>query len=110
MTRLNAAGAFPEVGDLQVGVGVATGPLVAGNLGSARHMEYTVIGDTVNLAARLTGRAGPGEVWINAKNASQLPDAIAREGLPPVSVKGKAEPVMAYRVWPPPGRSLPPAA
>jgi len=109
VARLNQARAFPEAGDgLQIGVGVSTGPLVAGNLGSAQHMEYTVIGDTVNLAARLTGQAPAGQVWVNAKNAELLPDEIAREQLAPFSVKGKAQPVVAYRVWPPPGRSLPP--
>lgn len=110
VARLNAAGAFPEVGELAVGVGVSTGPLVAGNLGSRQHMEYTVIGDTVNLAARLTGQAPAGEVWVNARNAELLPAAVPRTALPPFSVKGKTQPVVAYRVWPPPGASLPPPA
>jgi class 3 adenylate cyclase len=106
--RLNAEGAFPEVGILAVGVGVSTGPLVAGNLGSSRHMEYTVIGDTVNLAARLTGHAQAGEVWVNARNAELLPADFPKQALAPLSVKGKTAPVQAYRVWPPPGSSLSP--
>ena len=108
LARLNAEHAFPEVGELAVGVGVSTGPLVAGNLGSRQHMEYTVIGDTVNLAARLTGQAPAGEVWVNARNAELLPDDIPKQALAPFSVKGKTQPVVAYRVWPPPGTSLPP--
>ncbi|MCE7888608.1 MAG: adenylate/guanylate cyclase domain-containing protein [Sorangiineae bacterium PRO1] len=110
VARLNAEGAFPEVGSLAVGVGVSTGPLVAGNLGSKQHMEYTVIGDTVNLAARLTGQAPAGEVWVNARNAELLPPELPRQVLAPFSVKGKTQPVTAYRVWPPPGASLPPPA
>jgi class 3 adenylate cyclase len=98
--ELNGAETFPEIGVLEVGVGVATGPLVAGNLGSANHMEYTVIGDTVNLASRLTGQAPPGEVWINERCAELLPADLPRAALAPLSVKGKARPVAAYRVWP----------
>ncbi|MBK7579648.1 MAG: hypothetical protein IPI67_05505 [Myxococcales bacterium] len=71
-------------------------------------MEYTVIGDTVNLAARLTGQAPAGEVWVNARNAELLPADIPKQALAPFSVKGKTQPVVAYRVWPPPGTSLPP--
>jgi len=108
VARLNAAGAFPEIDELQVGVGVSTGRLVAGNLGSARHMEYTVIGDTVNLAARLTGQAPAGEVWVNERNAELLPEDLPKQQLAPFSVKGKTKPVLAYRIWPPPGASLPP--
>ncbi len=98
--RLNEANAFPEVGELAVGAGVATGPLVAGNVGSREHMEYTVIGDTVNLAARLTGHAPAGAVWVNQGNVDALPEDMPRTRLEPLSVKGKLEPVAAYRVWP----------
>jgi class 3 adenylate cyclase len=110
VTHLNQLGTFPEIGTLEVGIGVATGPLVAGNLGSAEHMEYTVIGDTVNLAARLTGQAPPGEIWVNEHCADGLPDALPKLALSPLSVKGKARPVAAYRVWPEPAQSLPPPA
>jgi class 3 adenylate cyclase len=100
VARLNEAGIFPEIGAVQVGVGIATGPLVAGNLGSRNHMEYTVIGDTVNLASRLTGKAPAGEVWVNERCAEALPPDLPRAQLSPLSVKGKARPVEAYRVWP----------
>lgn len=98
--ELNRAGTFPEIGKLEVGVGVASGPLVAGNLGSAAHMEFTVIGDTVNLAARLTGQAPAGEVWVNERCANALPAELSRTPLAPLSVKGKARPVAAFRIWP----------
>jgi class 3 adenylate cyclase len=110
VTELNELGTFPEIGKLEVGVGVASGPLVAGNLGSAEHMEYTVIGDTVNLAARLTGQAPAGEVWVNERCADALPPGLPKLALAPLSMKGKARPVAAYRVWPEPAQSLPPPA
>jgi class 3 adenylate cyclase len=100
LARLNAAGAFPEIGTLSVGVGIATGPMVAGNVGGATQMEYTVVGDTVNLASRLTGQAGAGEVWVSAGTAAKLPAAMRVAPLPPVSVKGKEQPVTPYRVFP----------
>jgi len=100
VARLNQAGQFPEIGELQVGIGIATGPLVAGNLGSSRQMEYTVIGDTVNLAARLTGKAPGGAVLVNQANVAALPAAQFRQQLEPIAVKGKQIPVTPYQVWP----------
>ncbi|MEW5851004.1 MAG: adenylate/guanylate cyclase domain-containing protein [Myxococcota bacterium] len=98
--ELNESGAFPEIGALRVGVGVATGPMVCGNIGSTRQMEYTVIGDTVNLSSRLTGQAGGGEVWISERTAELLPSDVTRQALEPIKVKGKEKPVVPYRVWP----------
>jgi class 3 adenylate cyclase len=102
LEELNEAGAFPEVGSLHLGIGVATGPLVAGSLGSAHKLEYTVVGDTVNLASRLTRHAAPGEVWCNEVNALALPKDIGYERLSPLKLKGKEQPVVPCRVWPPP--------
>ncbi len=96
--EMNAAHEFPEVGELKVGVGVATGPMVCGNIGGAQQMEYTVIGDTVNLAARLTSHAGPGEVWASEATVAALPEGLAATPLEPIKVKGKEKPVLPYRV------------
>ncbi|MBI5548625.1 MAG: adenylate/guanylate cyclase domain-containing protein [Deltaproteobacteria bacterium] len=102
IAELNANGAFPEIGELSVGVGVSTGPVVAGNLGSsARQMEYTLIGDTVNLAARLCSKAPGGEVWVSEHTAKALPERTGA-ALEPVPVKGKAQPVTPWRIWPAP--------
>jgi class 3 adenylate cyclase len=107
VSALNQAGFFPEIGSMTVGIGVATGPLVAGNLGGAQRVDYTVVGDTVNLAARLTGVAPPGEVWVNQTNAEALPPTLSREPLTAVRVKGKEAPVVPYRVWPEPIEAAP---
>ena len=77
---------------------IATGPVVAGSLGSETHAQFSVIGDTVNLASRLTGLAPPGEIWLNAACAESLPDSLPVTPLEPVSVKGKEKPVAVYRL------------
>jgi adenylate cyclase len=101
--ELNKDRVFPELPQgIGVGVGLATGPMVCGNVGGGGQYEYTVIGDTVNLAARLTSRAGAGEVWINAEAARHLPDGIPALPLEPIKVKGKTFALVPYRVWPTP--------
>ena len=98
--ELNAEAAFPEIGTLDVGVGVTTGPVVAGNLGTERSTQFSVIGDTVNLASRLSGQAPSGEVWINARCRDRLPEGMISTPLEPLRVKGKAAPVDVARLWP----------
>jgi adenylate cyclase len=95
---MNEAKAFPELGELRVGVGIATGPMVCGNIGSPTQMEYTVIGDTVNLSARLTSHAGATEVWASEATVANLPADLQATALEPIKVKGKEKPVTPFRV------------
>ncbi len=99
VTKLNRSRAFPSVGAIDVGVGIASGPMVCGNIGSARQMEYTVIGDVVNTASRLCSQAAGGEVWMTRRTASELPPDIRTRVLQPVQVKGKKDAVEVM-AWP----------
>ena len=77
-------------------VGVNSGHLAAGVVGDRGHRKHDVIGDTVNLAARLESQAPVGGVLIGAGTRDALRDHAVVEELPPMRVKGKAEPVLAY--------------
>jgi class 3 adenylate cyclase len=98
---LNEQALFPEAGDLEIGIGVATGPMVAGNLGDSAHLlQYTVLGDTVNQASRLTGLTPPGAVYVNQRNAEMIDPANNALPLEPVQVKGRARKLVPHQIWP----------
>jgi adenylate cyclase len=77
-------------------VGVNTGPVLAGVVGERGHRVHGVFGDTVNLGARLEGKAPAGGVLIGALTRDLLPEGTEAEPVPELEVKGKARPVTAY--------------
>lgn len=81
-----------------VGIGIHTGPIVSGNIGSQAKMEYTVIGDTVNLASRLSSLAQGGEVLVTDPVCRALDAKICTEAAGRREIKGKAAPVETFRV------------
>lgn len=78
-------------------VGVTTARVFAGPVGSDLRREYTVMGDGVNMAARLMGKADAGGVLCDPDTFTHTSDSIVYEALPPTKLKGKAEPVPLYQ-------------
>ena len=84
---------------IEIGIGLASGVCVAGNIGARRRMEYTVIGDAVNLSSRLSSIAEAGEVICDEATYTRVGSPNNATELPPTEVKGKQKPVKLYRAW-----------
>lgn len=83
---------------LQIGIGLNQGEAFAGNIGSERRLEFTVIGDTVNTASRLCSAAGPGEILISDEMRRALSTPPKLSECPPMELKNKSQPVKVFLV------------
>ena len=88
---------FPDL-RLHMGNGINTGIVIAGNIGSERRTDYTVIGNEVNVAQRLESNAGPGQILMTGSTYERVKDAVQVRELGLLRVTGKQEGVMAYDV------------
>jgi adenylate cyclase len=87
-----------ELASLALGVGLNTGEAVVGNIGSEKVMDYTVIGDTVNVAKRLQEVAGSGQILISQSTYRQAKDQAIVKEIHPTLLKGKLEPIAIYEL------------
>jgi class 3 adenylate cyclase len=86
---------LPEFG---LGIGLSTGLAAAALLGSEERLEYTLVGDTVNLAQRLQQFASAGETVLSSATRDVLSEPVPLAALPAQRVKGRETPVMAFKV------------
>ena len=80
----------------QIGIGINKGKAVSGNIGSEQQMNYTVIGDTINLGARLCSHAKSGQILISNSVKDHISEKHNFKKIPSIAVKGKAKPI---EVW-----------
>ncbi len=85
---------------LGVGIGVHCGPVVAGNIGSATRMDYTVMGDTVNFASRLQGKAPAGTVYVSGAVKDKTAGGFAYKSAGKMEFKGYREPAEVFELLP----------
>ena len=95
--RLNREWAAAGLPVFRLGIGLSTGLVAAAILGSDQRMEYSLVGDTVNLSQRLQELAGPGETVLSEATHQALGAPQQFQSLGPVSVKGRQQPVGAFR-------------
>lgn len=96
--RMNENWQTAGLPEFPIGIGVTTGDVAAGLLGSEEHVEYSVVGDVVNLAQRIQAWAGPGDVVVDAATYAAVKPSVLAVALSPQRVKGREAIVAAYRI------------
>ena len=99
VARLNEARAPLGKPPISVHMGIASGQVAAGYIGTDSYIQFAVIGDTTNVASRICSAAGPGEILIGEQTRALVTaDRFVLEPMPPIDAKGKERPVDVYRV------------
>ena len=81
---------------IKIGIGINTGTVITGAIGSSRALQYTAIGDAVNTASRLCGAAQAGQIILSEATFRKVQGDVAAVPLPPIRVKGKADELRVY--------------
>ena len=84
--------------ELDLHIGINSGPVIAGRIGAENRRDYSVMGDAVNLAARLEDASSNGEIFVGPGTYQQTAHAFEFEKIPPLNLKGKDRPVQAHRL------------
>ena len=98
LSDLNARHEAQGLPPFEIGIGINTGEVVAGYIGSSQALEYTVIGDPVNTGARLCSLAKPGQTLLSEGTVEKLTGGFTFEELPEEKVKGKAKPIRVFQL------------
>ncbi len=96
--EINARREAAGLTTIRMGIGLNTGDTVVGNIGSEKRLEYTAIGDTVNVASRLCSNAKGGQILISEATYFDVMEMIEARALEPIKVKGKSEALRVYEV------------
>ncbi|HBL11460.1 MAG TPA: adenylate cyclase [Cyanobacteria bacterium UBA11162] len=98
--RLNRNWVKQRKRPIQIHIGLNTGKVAAGNIGSAQLIQYATIGDTTNVSSRICSLAKAGEILISQSTFEKLNNRnLPLEKMPPVRVKGKTQPLQLYRLF-----------
>lgn len=98
MNRLNKKRQTHNEPEIKIGIGINTGLAVAGNMGSVKRLNYTVLGNSVNVAARLCSQAGPSEILVSGHTHRCVAPRVETMPLEPVPMKGLSKPVKVFKV------------
>jgi class 3 adenylate cyclase len=90
--------AFPEEEPIHIGIGIVTGEVILGSIGSKDRLDFTVIGSNVNLCARLCSLAESGEILLSEPTFLAVKGLISASRVDPLNVKGFSEPVPVYKM------------
>jgi len=98
LEEFNRTRAAENQAAIRIGVGINTGNVITGSIGSTRALQYTAIGDAMNVASRLVNVASSGEIIVSEDTYRHVVGRVEATALPPVRVKGKAEELKVFRI------------